>query len=128
MDKADVVVCAAVIERDARYLVTRRLEGTHLAGLWEFPGGKCDPGETHRACLAREIEEELGCGVVVGGELLAVRHEYPERTVELHFFRCTLDSDPQPRLGQDMRWVAKDALRSLQLPPADAELIRVLES
>ena len=55
-----VVVIAAVIERDGHLLVARRLEGTHLAGLWEFPGGKCEPGEAHDACLARELTEELG--------------------------------------------------------------------
>jgi 8-oxo-dGTP diphosphatase len=126
VNKPAVVVSAAVIERDSRYLVTRRLKGTHLEGFWEFPGGKCDAGETHRGCLAREIEEELGCGVAIGEEILAVAHEYPERVVELHFFRCSLESEPHPRLGQDIRWVAKGDLGSLQLPPADEELIRLL--
>ena len=76
---------AAVIERDGRFLVTRRLEGTHLAGLWEFPGGKCEPGETHEACLARELMEELGVVATIGDEILVTEHAYPERTVRLHF-------------------------------------------
>ena len=121
-----IVVTAAVVERDGRYLVTRRLRGTHLEGYWEFPGGKCEPGETHAACLVREIREELGCDVQVGEELLSVAHEYPERTVELHFFRCTADGEPRPLLGQELRWIARQKLRTLDFPPADDELIRLL--
>lgn len=121
-----IVVTAAVVERDGRYLVTRRLRGTHLEGYWEFPGGKCEPGETHAACLVREIREELGCDVQVGEELLSVAHEYPERTVELHFFRCTTGGEPRPLLGQELRWIARQELRTLDFPPADDELIRLL--
>lgn len=121
-----VVVSAAVVERNAAFLVTRRLRGTHLEGFWEFPGGKCEPGETHDACLVREIREELGCVALVGEKLLAVSHAYPERTVELHFFRCALRGEPQPLIGQDIRWVARADLRSLEFPPADAELIQLL--
>jgi mutator protein MutT len=122
-----IVVAAAVIERDSRYLVARRPRGTHLEGFWEFPGGKCEPGETHQTCLTREIREELGCSVTVGERLLAVTHDYPERTVELHFFRCTADDRPQPLLGQELRWVTRQELRTLEFPAADAELIELLE-
>jgi 8-oxo-dGTP diphosphatase len=121
-----VIVSAAVVERDARYLVTRRLRGTHLAGFWEFPGGKCEAGETLDACLVREIREELGCDVTVGGKLLSVTHQYPDRSIELHFFRCNLADEPRPLLGQEIRWVPRDALRSLEFPPADEELITLL--
>jgi 8-oxo-dGTP diphosphatase len=121
-----IVVTAAVVERQASYLVTRRLRGTHLEGFWEFPGGKCEPGESHAACLVREIREELGCGVTVGEELLAVAHEYTDRTVELHFFRCDLTGDPTPLLGQEVRWASREELRALDFPPADDELIRLL--
>ena len=86
---------AAVIERDGRYLVTRRLRGTHLAGFWEFPGGKCDTGEPLAACLEREIAEELDTNVRIGAEIHHVAHEYPERIVELHFFRCELLGEPR---------------------------------
>ena len=122
-----VVVTAAVIERDGRFLVTRRLQGTHLEGMWEFPGGKCDQGESLAACLQREIREELGTGVVVGGEMLQSTHEYVDRSVALHFFACSLTGDPQPVLGQEMRWVAREDLRSLTFPPADDRLIDLLE-
>lgn len=121
-----VIVTAAVVERDGTFLVTRRLKGVHLEGFWEFPGGKCEPGESHRACLEREILEELGIGVRVGREILACEHAYPERIVELHFFECTLAGEAQALLGQEMKWVPRADLRALDLPPADAELIDVL--
>ena len=121
-----IVVTAAVIERDGRYLVTRRLRGTHLAGFWEFPGGKCDASEPLAACLEREIAEELDTSVRIGSEIHHVAHEYPERIVELHFYRCELLGEPRPMLGQEMRWVARGELASLEFPPADAELIRLL--
>ncbi|MGH9308987.1 MAG: (deoxy)nucleoside triphosphate pyrophosphohydrolase [Vicinamibacterales bacterium] len=126
MPDTRIVVSAAVVERDGRFLVTRRLRGTHLEGYWEFPGGKCDPGEAVGDCLEREIREELGCAVNIGQELLTVAHEYAERTVELHFFACGLTGEPQALLGQEIRWVPGSDLHSLQFPPADDELIRLL--
>ncbi|PYR94759.1 MAG: 8-oxo-dGTP diphosphatase MutT [Acidobacteria bacterium] len=121
-----VIVAAAVIETDGRFLVTRRLQGVHLEGYWEFPGGKCEPGESLDACLRRELLEELGCDATFGEELLAVTHDYSERVIELHFVECRLTSEPMPLLGQEMRWVARDDLRSLKFPPADDELIALL--
>jgi 8-oxo-dGTP diphosphatase len=121
-----LVVTAAVIEVGGRYLVTRRQQGVHLEGYWEFPGGKCEPSEPLDACLRRELIEELGCDATIGEELLAVTHEYPERAIELHFVECRLTGQPTPVLGQEMRWVARDELPSLQFPPADDELIALL--
>jgi 8-oxo-dGTP diphosphatase len=126
MTRDVIVVVAAVVERDDAFLVTRRLEGTHLAGLWEFPGGKCDPGEGHEACLAREMREELAVDVRVGPKILTVTHDYPERSVALHFYECDLLAEPAPQLGQEMQWVPRSGLRDLSLPPADAELIALL--
>jgi len=125
---ARVVVSAAVVRRDGAFLVTRRPRGVHLEGCWEFPGGKCEPGESHEECLRREIEEELGVGVRVGRQIFEVAHDYPDRIVELHFFACDLDGEPLPLLGQEMRWVYGELLPSLEFPPADAELIRLLKS
>jgi mutator protein MutT len=125
-DTERVVVAAAVVDRNGEYLVTRRLDGTHLAGCWEFPGGKCEPDETLRACLEREMVEELGCEVAVAEELLSVVHTYSDRAVELHFFRCTLRQAPRPLLGQEIRWVRRGSLRMLDFPPADEALIQLL--
>ena len=83
-----IVVTAAVIDRDGRFLVTRRQQGVHLEGYWEFPGGKCDAGESLEACLARELREELDVEARVGEEVFVTTHAYPERSVELHFFTC----------------------------------------
>lgn len=121
-----ILVSAAVIERDGAFLLTRRLKGTHLEGAWEFPGGKCEQGETPEACLVREIDEELGTGIVIGERLLVTRHAYPERAVELHFFRVALTGEPSPRIGQQMRWVPRAELAALEFPDADAELVRML--
>ena len=123
-----IVVAAAVIERDGRFLVTRRVRGAHLEGYWEFPGGKCEKGETHAACLVREIREELGVEIAVDDEIFATTHDYPERRVELHFLRGALIGSPTPQLGQEMRWVARADLAALPFPPADAELIAILTS
>jgi len=122
----NIVVTAAVIERDGRFLVTQRLAGTHLEGLWEFPGGKCKQGESLVRCLEREIVEELGTTVTVGNEIFHVTHHYPDRSVALHFFSCSLVAEPRPLLGQEMRWVAREDLRSLKFPPADDQLIDLL--
>ena len=119
-------VVAAVIEEDGRILVTRRQPGVHLAGMWEFPGGKIDPDETHKDALRREILEELDADVEVGGLILATTHAYTDKTVTLYFYRCALKGTPTPLLGQEMRWVAHGDLPSLGFPPADEELIRVL--
>lgn len=123
-----LVVTAAVIEHDGSFLVTRRQKGVHLAGFWEFPGGKCDGDETLPACLARELREELDVASRVGGELFTTTHAYPDRSVTLHFFRCELIGDPRPQQGQDMRWVRREDLATLEFPPADAELIRILQT
>jgi 8-oxo-dGTP diphosphatase len=127
-DRAPVVVLAAVVERDGRFLVTRRREGTHLGGLWEFPGGKCEPDESHEACLLRELQEELGVDATVGEEMVTIEHDYPDRTVRLHFRRCDVTGEPRPKLGQDVRWVTREEMKELAFPDADRELIRVLTS
>jgi 8-oxo-dGTP diphosphatase len=121
-----VNVVAAVIERDGSFLVTRRLEGTHLAGLWEFPGGKIVSGETHAAALVREIREELDAAIEVGALVYETEFTYSDRSISLHFYRCTLRGTPRPLLGQQMRWVPRGELQALDFPPADADLIRQL--
>ena len=121
-----LVVTAAVIERDGRLLVARRLEGSHLAGCWEFPGGKCEPGETAEHCLEREIREELGATVIVREEIYRTTYAYADRVLDLRFFRCDLATEPAALLGQEMRWVARAELPALTFPPADKELVEQL--
>ena len=121
-----IIVVAAVIERDGRFLVTRRGDGVHLAGLWEFPGGKVEPGETHVEALRREIREELDADLDVGDRILHATHAYRDVEVSLHFYACAISGIPTPLLGQEMRWVARNELARLDFPEADAELIRQL--
>ena len=121
-----IVVVAAVIEVDGQFLVTRRQKGVHLEGLWEFPGGKVDGNETHAEALSREIREELGASAIPGELVLHTSHDYPDRAVELHFYRCRIEGTPSPQLGQRMEWVPRADLAALGFPPADEELIRGL--
>ena len=121
-----VVVVAAVIERYDAFLLTLRPDGTHLAGHWEFPGGKVHDGETHAEALRREIFEELDAVATVGALLHTVTHAYPEKTVELFFYRCDLSGEAKPMMGQEMRWVVKSQLASLPFPEADRDLISQL--
>lgn len=123
-----VVVAAAVVQRGQLTLVTRRPAGVHLEGQWEFPGGKLQPGESLSCCLRRELHEELNVDAVVGDEVLQTTYDYGDRTVELHFLRCQLQGDPNPQIGQDMRWASRDELRTMDFPPADVELIKTLTS
>jgi 8-oxo-dGTP diphosphatase len=121
-----VIVVAAVIEEDGRFFVTRRQAGVHLAGMWEFPGGKIDPHEAHADALRREIREELDADVNVGELVFQTVHAYDDRTIALYFYRCAMRGTPRPLLGQEMRWVAREELPSLGFPPADKELIEIL--
>jgi 8-oxo-dGTP diphosphatase len=124
--QAVIVVVAAVIEEHDAFLVTRRQKGVHLAGLWEFPGGKVDSGETHGDALVREIHEELDTAIDVGALVCQATHAYDDRTVALYFYRCRLKGTPRPLLGQEMRWVPRAELATLGFPAADEELIRRL--
>ncbi len=118
-----LVVVAAVIERDGRFLLTLRPAGTHLANHWEFPGGKCEPHETHAEALRRELHEELDLAAEVGALEFVATHAYPERTVELHFYRCTFVGEPRAMMGQEIRWVPRADLATLPFPEADRDLI-----
>jgi 8-oxo-dGTP diphosphatase len=123
-----IEVAAGLIRDEAgRYLITQRRKGSHLAGLWEFPGGKIESGETPAACLRRELAEELSAAFTVGELVETVRWEYPDRTVVLHFFDCRHESGAiVPREEQAMEWVEPARLATLDFPPADRELIERL--
>lgn len=121
-----IIVVAAVMERDDAFLLTLRQAGTHLAGHWEFPGGKVHHSETHAEALRRELFEELDIVAQVGDVVHTVTHAYPEKTVELHFYRCDFDGEPKPMMGQGMRWVPRGELAGLPFPEADRALISLL--
>ncbi|HZN51123.1 MAG TPA: (deoxy)nucleoside triphosphate pyrophosphohydrolase [Methylomirabilota bacterium] len=118
------VVAALVQDEKGRYLITQRRKGSHLAGLWEFPGGKREADESLEEALRRELAEELSARFAVGQRVETVRWEYPERTIVIHFYRCRLESGTiEPREDQAMAWVAPDRLSDFDFPPADRDLI-----
>ncbi|MGH7390855.1 MAG: 8-oxo-dGTP diphosphatase MutT [Candidatus Rokuibacteriota bacterium] len=125
-----VEVAAALIQDEAgRYLITRRRRGAHLEGLWEFPGGKREPGETLEACLRRELAEELGADFEVGEKVEMVTWRYPEKIVVLHFYRCRVAAGVvAPREAQAMVWVDPARLHDYEFPPADRELLARLRA
>jgi 8-oxo-dGTP diphosphatase len=125
---APIQVAAAVIDSGDLYLITRRKAGTHLAGLWEFPGGKCEEGESLKDCLRREVREELGIEITDPVPFQTVRHDYPEKSVELHFFRCTIKAGTAQVLGcDDLKWVTAKELATFEFPPADRTLVNALQ-
>jgi len=104
-----VLVVAAVIEREGRVLVSLRRPKGERASLWEFPGGKVEPGEGERAALARELREELGVRAIIGEEYARVEHIYPDLQVELALYRCSLHAgeEPRPIACEQVRWVSR---------------------
>ena len=120
----EITVVAGLILREGRFLVARRPADDPLGPVWEFPGGKVEPGETHAAALARELDEELGIAVAVGEEVERLTHAYPHLTVHLHFLRCELRAGtPVGREGQDTAWMAPARMPAEPFPAADARLI-----
>ena len=124
-----IPVAAGLIFREGKILITQRPAGGHLAGLWEFPGGKCEPDETLPECLQRELHEELGVVVNVRECVEMLEHAYPEKTVQLSFFRCALVlGEPEGREGQALAWIGSDELGDFQFPEADAQLLEKLNA
>ena len=125
LDKAVIEVCAAVILQDDRLLLATRRPGGHLAGKWEFPGGKIADGETTAECIARELEEELRLKVADATELFRMEYAYPEKTVGLHFMLCRLaeKSTGKPAEGQNCGWFTAAEATALDLAPADERAI-----
>lgn len=122
-----IEVSAGLVFRGGKLLITQRQPDDHLGGLWEFPGGKREPGETFEECLRRELIEELGIEVGVGELVERIIHEYPGRTVELRFFRCQiLAGEPKPLDCADIEWIGPDGLDTYSFPPADERLLDVL--
>jgi 8-oxo-dGTP diphosphatase len=123
-----IEVSAGLVFREGRLLITKRHAAAHLGGLWEFPGGKREPGETFEAALVRELREELGVEVVVGELFETVEHAYPERTVLLKFFLCQLpQGEPQAIDCAAVKWVNHAELAVHDFPAADAGLLQKLQ-
>lgn len=127
--KIVLVAACALVDADGRVLIAERPAGRTMAGLWEFPGGKIEPGERPEETLIRELEEELG--IVVREPCLApltfASHAYPDFHLLMPLYVCRRwTGTPRPMEGQALRWVRPKALRDLAMPPADAPLIPFL--
>jgi mutator protein MutT len=121
------VVAGILRGDDGRILFARRHLHSRHGGLWEFPGGKIETGETPPEALARELLEELGVEVAVGAELLRVEHAYPHATVELIALECTLvRGTPEPVDCWQVEWVRREDLLSFPMPEADLPIARLL--
>ena len=121
------VVAAAVIDFEGRVLIAQRPAGKHLAGGWEFPGGKLEPGEDRRAGLARELREELGISIATPRPLIRVRHSYDYGDVLIDMWVVRQYSgDPSGLDGQALRWCTQDELESVELLPADGPIVAAL--
>lgn len=121
-------VTAGLIWKEGRLLITKRPPGVHLAGFWEFPGGKQEPWESLRECLEREIREELGIEVRAGMHFLTVPHEYAFKRITLHVFHCSgIKGQPLALEGQESLWVFLDDLPNYSFPPPDKAVIEVLK-
>ena len=123
-----IEVVGAIIREGDRYLVGQRAAHKSQGGLWEFMGGKIEPGETPEQALARECREELDLEIENGHVLDSVVHEYPEKTIRLTLISCRPKpgSVPFPNEHQAIRWVTREEMREMDFAPADKELIRKL--
>jgi 8-oxo-dGTP diphosphatase len=124
--KLVLVVACALVDADGRVLIAQRPEGKSLAGLWEFPGGKVEPGETPEAALIRELEEELGLITQTAclAPLTFASHEYDSFHLLMPLYVCRrFSGTPQPREAQALKWVRPARLRDYPMPPADEPLI-----
>ena len=127
--KTILVSAVALIDTDGRVLLAQRPEGKSMAGLWEFPGGKVESGETPEAALIRELEEELGICTWQSclAPLTFASHAYEYFHLLMPLFACRKwQGVPQPQEGQALKWVRKQDLRSYSMPAADLPLIPIL--
>lgn len=120
-------VAAALIQREGRYLITQRKPDVHMGGMWEFPGGKCEPNETLEACLRRELLEELEIAITSPAHFLTHRYAYSDKNIELHFFHCAIESGvPRPVGCVDYCWVHPREFARYPFPPADEVVVAEL--
>lgn len=127
--KIVLVSAVALIDVDGRVLLARRPEGKSMAGLWEFPGGKVEPGESPEAALIRELDEELGIDTWESclAPLTFASHSYDSFHLLMPLYACRKwNGTPQSREGQALKWVKKSELRTYPMPPADVPLVAML--
>ena len=121
------VVAGVIRDARGRILLARRTEGRDLAGLWEFPGGKIEPGETAEHALVRELREELGIDACVGGRLIDVRMPYPDKQLRLDVYEIrSYTGTPSGMEGQALAWAPPHKLADYPMPPADAPVVEAL--
>lgn len=126
MSKRQVVVVAAIIFIKSKLLITQRNPNSHLAGYWEFPGGKTEPNETHQQALEREIKEETNLEIFCAEKLQYTKVDYPHKIIHLHFYRAHLSHHPQTVQCLDIadyRWITPTQLKDFTFPEADNEVI-----
>lgn len=117
-------VAAGIVPQGERYLLQRRPPGTHMAGYWEFPGGKLEEGETPATALAREMREELGVEIDGVRPLWVIRHSYDDRLVELHFLAARIAAgEPRALQAAAIGWYEPAAMPGLPILPADLEIV-----
>ncbi|TPK77438.1 (deoxy)nucleoside triphosphate pyrophosphohydrolase [Mesorhizobium sp. B2-4-15] len=124
-----LVAACALVDADGRVLLAQRPEGKQLAGLWEFPGGKVEPGETPEQCIIRELHEEIGIETEIPclAPLTFASHSYDDFHLLMPLFVCRrFRGIAQPREGQGLKWVRPKQMRDYPMPPADAPLIPFL--
>jgi len=124
-----LVAACALVDVEGRVLIAQRPEGKSMAGLWEFPGGKVEPGETPEATLVRELNEEIGVSTSEAclAPLTFASHSYPDFHLLMPLYVCRRWSGiPEPREGQALKWVRPVKLRDFPMPPADLPLIPAL--
>ena len=127
--KTVLVSAVALIDADGRVLLAQRPEGKSMAGLWEFPGGKVEPGETPERALIRELQEELGINTWQSclAPLTFASHSYDNFHLLMPLFACRKwEGIPTPQEGQTLEWARPNALKNYPMPPADIPLIPIL--
>jgi 8-oxo-dGTP diphosphatase len=121
------VVAAALFDAQGRVLIAERPAGKHMAGWWEFPGGKVAPDESDAQALVRELREELGVDARPQAQIMTLTHEYPDRVVDLVLWRVSATGEPLGLDGQQLKWVPCDSLEAERLLPADRPFIEALQ-
>ncbi len=124
-----IQVAAAVIRRNGETFICSRPKKSSLGGFWEFPGGKCEPGETPEDCIVRELREELGIEAVPFDRIYQLDHDYPDKKVRVYFIRCIVRGDspaPVPYDGQEFKWVSTKELDRQNFLPADLPFAELL--